>query len=386
MVNDGGIRNVLQTAELVSNGLLSLNRISARQSTATASAGVKRKPSRSLSEISGNTDRSIRMNLAQHTSAELKQVVTPLIKDLEQLDAAALLSLNPSKNGRGATLDPRQGLTVPPIHDRVSPHYKEEGPNVVRYLHVKEVPHKYSVGIFVFPPHAEIPLHDHPDMVVLSRVLYGELQVQSYDVLPDNDYNIDHDDNSGHKISCHDKAMATSSSRPPSSLSLRTSLHKIKNFVSRALSYHDNEADMQDDSVLRVKPNLNPMGVQLSSPDDNDSPSIISAPSVTCLYPHEGNCHAFVAGPNGAAVLDVLFPPYDTDDDRDCKFYEWNEEHFPPVHQQMDEQASSHTLTPIDQPEDFHCLSGSYGRFGACEEHGDDATEDDHNMTALCNL
>jgi len=48
---------------------------------------------------------------------------------------------------------------------------------------------------------------------------------------------------------------------------------------------------------------------------------IISTPNVTCLYPREGHCHAFVAGPRGA-VLDVLFPPYDDNDNRGCTYYE----------------------------------------------------------------
>jgi hypothetical protein len=44
-------------------------------------------------------------------------------------------------------------------------------------------------------------------------------------------------------------------------------------------------------------------------------------PSVTCLYPREGNCHKFVPGPNGAAVLDMLFPLYNKDDGRECTYY-----------------------------------------------------------------
>lgn len=368
MANDGGLHNVLQTSERISDCLFSLSQHDGHRSGDTTSAGVKRKPSRSLSEISGNTDRSIRMDLAQHTSAELNKVVAPLIKELENLDASALLSLNPSKDGRGATLDPLRGLTVPPIHDLVSPpySYRNGGPNIVRYLHVKEVPHKYSVGIFIFPPHGAIPLHDHPDMVVISRILYGSLEVQSYDVLPDNG-NIDHNDNSDRKKRCNDRTLATSSSsKPPSAL--RRTLNKMKDLVSPTmLSYKENE-DVPVDSVLHVKPNQ----------DDKNSPLVISAPTVTCLYPHEGNCHAFVAGPNGAAVLDVLLPPYYADDDRDCTFYDGSS---------ADKQSSSCTLTPIDQPSDFHCIGGSYGRFGECEEDSsDEDPEDDGKMSTSCNL
>jgi len=34
------------------------------------------------------------------------------------------------------------------------------------------LPLRYSAGIFVFPPNASMPLHDHSKMIVFSRVLY----------------------------------------------------------------------------------------------------------------------------------------------------------------------------------------------------------------------
>jgi len=74
---------------------------------------------------------------------------------------------------------------------------------------------------------------------------------------------------------------------------------------------------------------------------------VFTSPEVTVLYPRKGNVHQFTAGEDGAAVLDVLVPPYD--DDRDCTFYgkdqeshrsEWCEE----------DSKMLRSLRPIEQP------------------------------------
>ena len=39
----------------------------------------------------------------------------------------------------------------------------------------------YSVGVFLLSAGARIPLHNHPGMTVLSRLLFGRLQLTSYD-------------------------------------------------------------------------------------------------------------------------------------------------------------------------------------------------------------
>jgi len=95
------------------------------------------------------------------------------------------------------------------------------------------------------------------------------------------------------------------------------------------------------------------------------------APQCTILYPFEGNLHEFVAGPDGAAILDVLLPPYDEGTDRDCTFYTIHEEDDDgdaagaDIDDGNGEKRQPCWIIPTGQPEDFHCISGRYNDMGA---------------------
>ncbi|KAJ3671123.1 hypothetical protein LUZ60_008549 [Juncus effusus] len=129
----------------------------------------------------------------------------------------------------------------------------DESPPPVTYLHIYKCP-KFSIGIFCLPELAVIPLHNHPDMTVFSKILFGSMHIKSYDW-----------------VNSHQTLIPTEGERL---------------------------AKVNTDAEFRA-------------PCES-----------SILYPETGgNMHCFTAV-TSCAVLDVLGPPYSTDEDRDCTYYD----------------------------------------------------------------
>jgi len=277
------------------------------------------------------------------------------MKALEAMDAESVLDLKRTSNKTtGARL--KEGVYVEPIHDLIKPppsmlYSGNQKHDCVRYLHVAEIPDKYSIGVFVFPPHAKIPLHDHPGMCVLSRILYGNLKRTSLDLQRPQQ-----------------EQQGGSSGLPPQPQDSSSSPTQTAEPKSWFQSFFRKQS-----SFLRSKFNL-PQGSRRAQLQESD---VLESPHCTILFPFEGNLHEFVAGPSGAAVLDVLLPPYNLNEDRDCTFYTIHQDSDPgkeDVGEGHSSGKSSSTcwVIPTNQPESFHCLSGHYGDLGADEDEHDD--------------
>jgi len=281
---------------------------------------------------------------------------------------------------------------VKPIYDEIITLEDNDstaaGHSCVRYLPISEVPNQYSIGIFVFAPHARMPLHDHPGMCVLSRVLYGDLKRLSLDLArnppsdasmtsvpsptphdDDEDEDDDDDEDSDHHHHQQQQQQQPHGYRRnggTNRLSWFTDSHSSDRHKNQtwleSLFFQSSAApaatNQNGNSVHDVPKNL-PKGSKLAYKNKIDR---LEAPDVTMLYPYEGNLHEFVAGPYGAAVLDVLLPPYDNEHERDCTFYTIHD-----ITRGRKCTKEPCYIIPTGHPENFHCNSGKYRDIGGTE-------------------
>lgn len=300
------------------------------------------------------------LSISSLSEETLCKCLAPVVKKLERVDVKALLA-PPGNNGAA-----RQNVRTPmrPIHNMIIPSTPSNVKgNYVRYLHVTESEAHYSIGVFVFPPNATIPLHDHPGMCVLSRVLYGDLHVKSYDII-----DITTDENDLNE-STQKKSFVDSH---PSSSSWFSNL--LPSYPSRLSPFSLYGGLRNKQQTIKNIPAGSKHARRMP-------PKMVSAPQVLSLFPLKGNMHEFCAGKNGAAVLDVLMPPYDDDDDRDCTFYREEDFNFDidssnarisstssdggySTNDESTTDSNLCLLVPVNQPRNFHCVGGRYGSLG----------------------
>lgn len=155
----------------------------------------------------------------------------------------------------------------------------------------------FSMGIFIVRSGARIPLHDHPRMYGMLKVLHGKVKITNYDRLKLND-----------KIG-----------RIP-----REIIHKIPTWQRHLLLPSKRNDDIE-----------------------------VSTDSEPCvLTPMEGNLHEIHSVGGTAAFLDILAPPYMNE--TDCHYYHHVGD------QDVNDKFKISWLSEISTPTDFWCDSALY--------------------------
>lgn len=145
-----------------------------------------------------------------------------------------------------------------------------------------------TVGVFMIPANSMIPLHNHPKMEVIGRLLFGRMQIASLDLLHN------HDD--PHFISCPTPSPTPNPPPVPASTSR-----------ARSMAAQDREQGRGTSGLMLP-------AVVRSDREYGPSPVSIY------VKPQCGNIHQLTANSH-AAFIDIIFPPYDTKAGRACTFY-----------------------------------------------------------------
>ena len=130
-----------------------------------------------------------------------------------------------------------------------------------------------NIGIYLFPVGSGLPLHDHPELTVITKVLRGSLDYLSVDL----------------------KNESKQKKFPHSFFEHFKDGYNIRKHIQFQKSLYNFSARVAESRKL-----LN-----------NE---------VVYLNPDRGNLHSFQATEEVAAILDIIFPDYDYED-RFCNFY-----------------------------------------------------------------
>ncbi|XP_044194507.1 2-aminoethanethiol (cysteamine) dioxygenase a [Thunnus albacares] len=250
---------------------------------------------------------------------------TPLIQKIAKQAYISFKGLKSSANGENYFVADKQSelislvtavraadLKIAPRKTKASSGAAGPQNPPVTYMHICET-EVFSMGVFLLRTGASIPLHDHPGMNGMLKVLYGKVSVRCFDKL-ENDLTV---------------STAPPRFEPPLPMFQTASLRR---------------------SVLR----------SVAEYSENSGPCL--------LTPVRDNLHQIDAVEGPAAFLDILAPPYNPDDGRDCHYYkvlqtvaEGETDGKGNQEQQGEENEKEETwLLEIPQPEDFWCGGEPY--------------------------
>ncbi|XP_070697340.1 2-aminoethanethiol (cysteamine) dioxygenase b [Pempheris klunzingeri] len=184
------------------------------------------------------------------------------------------------------------GSAAPPL-----PYHHGAPP--VTYMHICET-ERFSMGVFLLKSGASIPLHDHPGMHGVLKVLYGKVRISCFDRL--------------------ERPAGGPQVAPPPPLA-PAQMDALRRSVLRSTGEYTEE----------------------------------SGPCV--LTPDRDNLHQIDAVDGPTAFMDILAPPYDPDEGRDCHYYKVLTEAEAKNTEQKEKEV---WLVEISQPPDFWCGGEPY--------------------------
>lgn len=199
-----------------------------------------------------------------------------------------------------------------PVQDTV-----EDRHAPVTYIEVLDDP-SLTIGIFVLKQGARLPLHDHPLMYGILKVIHGAVHVQSYSIIKDSDQKANED----------------------------TVIGSSTNEVLPS------DINLTEETLLR----------QVSLLARKEPSFVLSATDDACtLSPLTGNIHEIHSVDGPAAFLDVLSPPYETDipgiGPRPCRYFKELDEDVEKVNQ---DKRPVMRLLRIPSPSDYWSRSAPY--------------------------
>ncbi|XP_039995452.1 2-aminoethanethiol (cysteamine) dioxygenase b [Xiphias gladius] len=195
-------------------------------------------------------------------------------------------------------LVPRRADSSSPVVPSPLPYHHGAPP--VTYMHICETD-QFSMGVFLLKSGASIPLHDHPGMHGVLKVMYGKVRISCFDRL--------------------ERPAGGTQAAPPLPAAQAAALRR---------------------SVLR----------STGEYTEESGPCVLS--------PDQDNLHQIEAVDGPTAFMDILAPPYDPDDGRDCHYYRVLKDAEVKHAEPKEQKEKEVWLMEISQPPDFWCGGEPY--------------------------